>query len=619
VGSRILPVKINDLDPDDKALIELELNGVLRSVEFIYKEPGVNRPLEADDNETKNLNGTKYRNQVNKVANAIKEIINSIKRHDAPGVAVSKGVERPARQSSGIRKSTIAMAAGLLVAVAAFGYFMLPASKPEETRRASDKSIAVLPFADLSERKDQEWFSDGLTEELLNSLANVEELRVIARTSSFAFKGTNIPIQKIADSLHVSYILEGSVRKQGEKLRITAQLIQASDGSHIWSQTYDRPATDIFSIQEDISKNISTALNVYLDETKRENMFTTGTHNVEAYEAYLKAVSLYEAAHADRSLDLRECNKYFEKAIALDPSFAAPYYGHHDLFAHYIMNRSGSERSDSLTTDRARSLMQMDLNSAIANARSEEEKLFYEIDRTFLSDNWTALPRLIKKLESDEQIIRAFSRRSGWSFMILMGIDQKDLARRLLKYYSDLNPLDIRRTFFEIYFLVAQNKPDSALIKYNEIRVINESDPLVLLMESDLLIHLGKYKEAYDLMRSKLPADNTELLMIRAWAGETQDVKKIVSSIKPTKRQTLQLANLFALIHKQAKADSLAHRLDAEMLGPQFIIDRLFGLYGKLPFNLSATPNLSARLREAGIDLEDYQKRNFISLPAAVQ
>lgn len=203
--------------------------------------------------------------------------------------------------------------------------------------------------------------------------------------------------------------------------------------------------------------------------------------------------------------------------------------------------------------------------------------------------------------------------------MILMGIDQKDLARRLLKYYSDLNPLDIRRTFFEIYFLVAQNKPDSALIKYNEIRVINESDPLVLLMESDLLIHLGKYKEAYDLMRSKLPADNTELLMIRAWAGETQDVKKIVSSIKPTKRQTLQLANLFALIHKQAKADSLAHRLDAEMLGPQFIIDRLFGLYGKLPFNLSATPNLSARLREAGIDLEDYQKRNFISLPAAVQ
>ncbi|HEY5916297.1 MAG TPA: hypothetical protein VIU13_02815, partial [Chryseolinea sp.] len=412
-----------------------------------------------------------------------------------------------------------------------------------------------------------------------------------------------------------SYILEGSVRKQAEKLRITAQLIKASDGSHIWSQTYDRPATDIFSIQEDISNNISTALNIYLDETRRESMFTTGTHNVEAYDAYLKGISLYESAHSGEIIGLRESNEYFEKAIALDPAFAAPYYYHHDLFAHYIMNRLGNG-PDTLAIDKARKLMQSDLDNAIKNARNEEEKLFYEIDRTFLSNNWRSLPALIKEVESDEQSVRAFSRRDGWSFMILMGIDRKDLALKILKYQFELNPLDTRSRFYEIYFLIAQNKPDSALARYNEIRVINESDPQVLLLESGLLIQLGKYQEAYDLMQSRIAADNPELLIIRTWNGESHEVKKIATSIKPSKRQKLQLAGLFALLGEQAMADSLVHQLDAEMLGPQFIIDRLFTRYGKLPFNLNATPNLSARLREAGIDLDAYQKRNFTSLPA---
>ena len=118
---------------------------------------------------------------------------------------------------------------------------------------ANDKSIAVLPFVNMSSDKEQEYFSDGLSEELLNLLAQVPQLRVIARTSSFSFKGKEADIAEIANKLNVAHVLEGSVRKSGDTLRITAQLIRASDSSHLWSQTYDRPMTDVFKVQDEIA------------------------------------------------------------------------------------------------------------------------------------------------------------------------------------------------------------------------------------------------------------------------------------------------------------------------------------------------------------------------------
>ena len=135
-----------------------------------------------------------------------------------------------------------------------------------------DKSVAVLPFIDLSEAKDQGWFSDGLTEEILNSLAHINELKVISRTSSYAFKNKNLRIETIADSLKVNYIVEGSVRKSDRGLRITAQLIRAKDGIHVWSSTYDRNSTDIFTLQQEIATKIAESLNISLDPAAIEKM-----------------------------------------------------------------------------------------------------------------------------------------------------------------------------------------------------------------------------------------------------------------------------------------------------------------------------------------------------------
>jgi TolB-like protein/DNA-binding winged helix-turn-helix (wHTH) protein len=181
-----------------------------------------------------------------------------------------------------------------------------------------DKSIAVLPFTDLSERGDQKYFSDGLSEELMYQLAEIEGLRVAGRTSNFSIKGANEDLPGIGEKLNVAHILEGSVRKDGDQLRITAQLINTADGFRLWSQTYDRRLDDVFAIQLEIAVAVADALSVTLG-VEAASLALGGTENIEAYDRYLRARALYNGAVADRfdrAVDL------FHEVIALDPDFA---------------------------------------------------------------------------------------------------------------------------------------------------------------------------------------------------------------------------------------------------------------------------------------------------------
>jgi eukaryotic-like serine/threonine-protein kinase len=178
-------------------------------------------------------------------------------------------------------------------------------------------SIAVLPFANMSADPEQEFFSDGLAEEIINSLVQVPGLKVIARTSAFAFKGQHTDVRKIAEVLGVSTVLEGSVRKMGNRIRVTAQLITASDGSHLWSERYDRELADVFAVQDEIAAAIAAVLKVKLVSGPRKY-----TPNLPAYEAYLKA------RHQRGRLTLAaitQYREYLEQAIALDPGFALAY------------------------------------------------------------------------------------------------------------------------------------------------------------------------------------------------------------------------------------------------------------------------------------------------------
>jgi TolB-like protein len=180
------------------------------------------------------------------------------------------------------------------------------------------KSVAVLPFVNMSADADNEYFSDGVSEEILNVLARIPDLKVSARTSAFSYKGSDATIAQIARELGVSHVLEGSVRKAGNQVRVTAQLIEADKGFHLWSETYDRELTNIFAIQDDIAQAIAAALKVrLLPATDQPNL--TGTTNLQAYELYLQGVNLW---HLRTEESLETALKLFEQAIVLDPDFA---------------------------------------------------------------------------------------------------------------------------------------------------------------------------------------------------------------------------------------------------------------------------------------------------------
>ena len=192
------------------------------------------------------------------------------------------------------------------------------AAKPVVERQPS---IAVLPFANMSGDKEQEYFSDGLAEEIINALAQIPDLKVIARTSAFAFKGQNTDVRRIAETLGVSNILEGSVRKAGNRIRITAQLIKAADGSHLWSERFDRELTDVFAVQDEIATAIAGTLKSKLSG-KPVVPRRAHTPNLPAYEAFLKGRHYLFKHSPDAIARSRE---YFEQSLALDPQYPDPY------------------------------------------------------------------------------------------------------------------------------------------------------------------------------------------------------------------------------------------------------------------------------------------------------
>jgi serine/threonine protein kinase/Flp pilus assembly protein TadD len=191
------------------------------------------------------------------------------------------------------------------------------------TSRAS-KSVAVLPFADLSPEKDQDYFTDGIAEEIINALTKIQALRVASRSSAFAFKGKNQDIREVGEKLGVSTVLEGSVRKAGNRIRITAQLVNVTDGYQLWSDRFDRQLEDVFAVQDEIAESIVKALRVVLSETEKRALEQARPENVQAYDYYLRG---RQFVHQYREKSLQFARRMFQRAIEVDPNFARAYAG----------------------------------------------------------------------------------------------------------------------------------------------------------------------------------------------------------------------------------------------------------------------------------------------------
>jgi adenylate cyclase len=325
--------------------IGINLGDVIQEGERIYGD-GVNIAARVEglaDPGGICISGSAYEQIENKLAlgyeyigeHTVKNIVKPIRAYKVPtGPETLQKVTEDKRPAPSWQRTALAVVIALLVVaggVAIWKSSRPPTSPPMEAASVEkmayplpDKpSIAVLPFDNLSEDPKQEYFSDGITEEIISALGSVPKLFVIARNSTFTYKGKPVKVQQVAEELGVRYVLEGSVRKGGDKIRITAQLVDALDGHHLWSKRYDRNLEDIFAVQDEITKEIITAMQVKLTEGEQARAAARGTDNLEAYLKCLQANEYSSRNNIERNALAKQLA---EEAIALDPEYAWAYY-----------------------------------------------------------------------------------------------------------------------------------------------------------------------------------------------------------------------------------------------------------------------------------------------------
>jgi serine/threonine-protein kinase len=352
-------------------------------------------------------------------------------------------VVRCLRKNPADRFQTMAEVKDALAETFDSGVISLDKNKEKEEVR----SIAVLPFANLSADKENEYFSDGLAEEIINALSKVPELRVIARTSSFAFRGKEHDLRKIGQRLRVGTILEGSVRRAGNRIRVTAQLVRLADESQLWSERYDREMTDIFAIQDEISQSITNALRVRFVGARPQ------TRNIEAYQSYLKGLYFYQRYDAESLARAREA---FEEALRHDVGYAPAHAGLAVFY--YGLGAVGIRRM----TDMA----------PLAKAGGERA---LAIDPT-LSEAHSVLALIAGSVEYD------------WK-----------LAEHHFQAAMDVSPVPaLVRVRYALYFLTPLQRFDEALEQYKQAL---ETDPLSMMVHFGLGFTLycqGQYDEAIE-------------------------------------------------------------------------------------------------------------------------
>lgn len=317
-----------------------------------------------------------------------------------------------------------------------------------------DNSIAVLPFVDMSSDKDQEYMSDGIAEELLNLLAKIPELRVISRSSAFSYKGKDIKLAQVAEELNVTHILEGSVRKAGNQIRITAQLIEARSDSHLWSETYDRTLDDIFAIQDEISASVVSQLEIKLLGEAPHLRET----NPEAYALYLRARHL----HAQGSPETyRQANDMFKQAVALDPEFASAW----DSLANNYMTLANS------------SLLQADEGYPLARAAAEKALAIDPDHALALSHlGWIAMTHDNDPTQAASYLERALQLAPGnsdiisnaASLLFFLGRYQESIA--LNEYANARDPVNPVGFSNIGYLYMVVGRLEDAVAAYEEVR-----------------------------------------------------------------------------------------------------------------------------------------------------
>ncbi|MBS0569781.1 MAG: hypothetical protein JSS28_04190 [Proteobacteria bacterium] len=486
------------------------------------------------------------------------------------------------------------------------------------TTKTSDASIAVLPFVNMSADAENGFFSDGVSEEILNSLARIDALRVVGRTSSFQFKGKSEDLRDIGEKLGVANVLEGSVRREGERARITAQLIRASDGIHLWSQTYDRTVKDTLAVQLDIAEQVAGALNVLLDDRQRTRMRAAGVENVDAFIAYQKGWKLYIQAHGDPSIDLldglRHANAEFDQAIALEPNFSFAHYAKADLYEHTLIDDRPNQ-AERLVAQRA---ALQTLERAAATSPDAQQRELALAERQMLSDDWRGLANRIANA-----LTQPGCSAPNWMPVFASAFGFGDRLEPVLKRAAECDPLNGINWNTRTQVARADVQPQRMLSILADFR---KRDPGVQaggVTEAVALAMLGRMDAAKrELASVPEPNDSIYLsaLMVFRLAGDSLAQARAwveAGAAPPPKIRAHAITKLVeaALYGTRDEANRAAAALDARPAGGLLLANAVTYCDCGAPFDLDATPNFKARLAQSGLPWPPAVAIKFPPLP----
>ena len=467
---------------------------------------------------------------------------------------------------------------------------------------ATEKSVAVLPFVAMSRGPDDEYFADGLTEEILNSLTRLPELLVTARTSAFHFKGQDLPIPEIAATLGVAHIVEGSVRREGQRLRITAQLIRAADGFHLWSENYDRDNENSFDVQTDIAEKIATVLGVVLDDEQLEKMHAAGLRDPAAFVAFQKGVEAYNRAHGagDMQLELlTAANGWFEEALKIAPNLSAAHRLHSDLYAHLLVDAANGDDIPAAEQDRAMQQMLADLDSGIRSATSPSRRLSITYDKALLAGQWQSLTAIVDEIAS-----LAKCNEPGWMDITAIPFGRARDFLAISEREIKCDPLSYSGWRSAANAHLWLGDPVAAIQVATEGSERTSHDLLAYALFYANL-GAGRFDEAESLIVLGGNADGeTEYmwLILAAVRGEAEKTQLLLADYANADNPNNEsLISAAAIAGNRELANQVAAEIDSRPYGYLWLMQIPFDCRCGAPFDLEVTPNFKQLVEDASL------------------
>jgi TolB-like protein len=465
-------------------------------------------------------------------------------------------------------------------------------------------SVVVLPFVAMSNGPDDDYFSDGLTEEIINALAQVPGLLVTARTSAFHFKDKNLPVADIARQLGVAHVVDGSVRRAGDRLRITAQLIRAEDGFNLWSETYDRRSSEPFAVQADIAEKVTQALDVYLDENMRRSIQIVGTRNVDAFIAFQKGFELYDRAHEESNQIslLRRANVEFERALELAPGFYPAIELHSDLYTHILISNAAGELDGNITQadlDGAPMALRRDYEQGLALARNAAERRNSEFGLALLFGPWQGLASLGARAAAPPGCVVDI-----WLHLLAPFPGQTAAIRDAFDRMAACDPILVRPLVHRagLRLLLGATGEVVRMVRSDlgQVDAPNLTRNLVLALAAN-----GDFDAAQIEATSRIRHDGIRLQILSqlaAMQGDEVTAEEIQADFLarhgPNDRDSLVLE---AVRGNRNEANRLAGLIDARPFGHMALLQAIGFCMCGAPFDLEAAPGFAALLEPSGL------------------